>query len=94
MNVHIYMNSNFRSKLWLSSASVVEAGHVVYPLLGPGAVDEVSHQLPRGELLTRGSVNGGNVVIIRIITQEHVKCAVNQRYAPVRLGLKIRINKK
>ena len=73
--------------MWFSSASGVEAGHVVYPLLGPGAVDEVAQQLPRAELLTRGPVNGGNVVIIRIITQEHVKCAVNQRYAPVRLGL-------
>ena len=85
MKVHAI--HKFQSKLWLSSAVGVEAGHVVYPLLGPGAVDEVAQQLPRAELLTRGPVNGGNVIIIRIVTQEHVKCAVNQRYAPVRLGL-------
>ena len=85
MKVHAI--HKFQSKLWLSSAVGVEAGHVVYPLLGPGAVYEVAQQLPRAELLTRGPVNGGNVIIIRIVTQEHVKCAVNQRYAPVRLGL-------
>ena len=50
-----------------SSASGVQAGHGVYPLLGPGSVDEVAQELPRVELLTRAPVNGWNVVIIRII---------------------------
>ena len=71
------------------SASGVLAGHGVYPLPGPAAVDEVPQELLGAELLPRVPVNGGNVVIIRIVTQDHVKCAVNQRNPPVRLGLNV-----
>ena len=50
-----------------SSASGIQAGHGVYPLLGPGGVDEVAQELHRAELLTRAPVDGRNVVIVRII---------------------------
>ena len=63
---NFYIKSNLCTLL-CSSASGVQAGHGVYPLLGPGGVDEVAQELPRAELLTRAPVNGWNVVIIRII---------------------------
>ena len=78
-------------KVSARSASCVLAGHGVYPLLGPAAVDEVPQELLGAELLPRAPINGGNVVIIRIVTQDHVKCTVNQRHTPVRLGLKCRL---